>query len=157
MTDVAYDAGSGRVLALNGGRLSTLDLASDAVMDLTSADADLGRALSLDPAGNRALSASANAISGRAVSVDATARPADASYSFIVHTNEGLSISGPIEGITGRDTASWEALALDSITNFPERRAATLALMDWASQATLEVRLAHEPAGKALAWVAEVP
>ncbi|WP_438035843.1 hypothetical protein [Sorangium sp. So ce204] len=339
VTDVAYDAGSGRVFALNGGRLATLDLASGAVVDLTSADADLGSALSLDPAGNRALSASASAIyeidldtfqaeelsavgaraleydpgrarilgldeagatfeladsapelvgqaqgsdwlamafdpgsarayllgseaerredrllrycagalarfgavpawhanlvvdasggstapltlayegadpalivadlgaqpidavtiavdhpdaavcvvddggggaaeleialspslragfllvaaPGRAVSVDATARPADASYSFIVHTNEGLSVSGPIEGITGHDTASWEALALDSITNFPERRAATLALMDWASQATLEVRLAHEPAGNALAWVAEVP
>ncbi|WP_437281120.1 calcium-binding EGF-like domain-containing protein [Sorangium sp. So ce375] len=338
VTDIAVEPGSGRVFALNAGRLSILDLASGAVEELTSADADLGSALSLDPAGGRALSASADAIygidletfqieelsaagargleydpnrarilgldeagatfelvdslpelvgqtqgsdwlamafdpeiarayllgseaesredrllrycagvltrfgavpawhanvvvdagdgsaapllleyegadpalivadlgtqpvdavtiavdhpdaavcviddssraaaleielsaslragfllvaaPGRAVSVDAAQRPADASYSVIVHTDAGLSVSGPSQGITEHDTPAWEALALDSFSSFAERRGATLTLMDWASQATLQVRLAHEPAGNALAWVGEAP
>jgi hypothetical protein len=94
---------------------------------------------------------------GRAVSVDATARPAEASYSFAVHSDEGVSVSGSSAGISEYDTESWNRLALDSFTAFPERPTATLLLMDWASQATFEIALPYEPVGNALAWVGEAP
>jgi hypothetical protein len=94
---------------------------------------------------------------GRAVSVDATARPSEASYSFAVHTDDGLSVSGSSAGITEYDTESWSRLALESFVVFPERPRASLLLMDWASQATFELPLSHEPVGRALAWVGEVP
>jgi hypothetical protein len=93
----------------------------------------------------------------RAVSVDATARPSEASYSFAVHTDEGLSVSGASAGITEYDTESWNRLALASFAAFPERASAKLFLMDWASQATFELPLSHEPVGKALSWVGEAP
>jgi hypothetical protein len=91
----------------------------------------------------------------RPVRVDATARPSEASYSFAVHSDEGLSVSGSSAGITEYDTESWNRLALESFAAFPERASAKLFLMDWNSQATLELPLSHEPVGQALSWVGE--
>ncbi len=62
VTDVAYDAVERQVYVLDDGRLGTLDLASGEIEALTSADAELGTALCLDPAGKRALTASSEAI-----------------------------------------------------------------------------------------------
>jgi hypothetical protein len=62
VTDVAYDAKSGDVYALEAGRLVSLDLASGKLVTLTPASVDLGRSLCLDDAGRRAFTASTDAI-----------------------------------------------------------------------------------------------
>lgn len=93
----------------------------------------------------------------RPVRVDATERATDFSSSVIVHTAEGLTISGPSAGITEYDSEAWGGIGLTTPALFPSQPAPSLVLMDWESQATFVTRLAHRPAGAALAWVGEAP
>jgi hypothetical protein len=93
----------------------------------------------------------------RGVALDLTAVPAEPSYTIVVHTDEGLDVSGPDRGVGEYDAEAWEALSLVTLSELPAQPRARLVLMDWASQATLGIDLAHRPAGSALAWVEQAP
>jgi EGF-like domain len=93
----------------------------------------------------------------RSVALDLSARSADSSYSVVVYTAEGLTTTGSSAGVTEYDAEAWGGLALTTLADFATRPAATLVLMDWATQATLPLDLAHQPAGAALAWVGAAP
>lgn len=62
VTDVAYEQGTERIYALDGGRLALVDLGSGELSPLSEAGVDLGGALCLDQPGRRALTASTDAI-----------------------------------------------------------------------------------------------
>jgi hypothetical protein len=62
VTDVAYASASRSVYALSEGRLFSVDLMTGDMVGLTAADVNLGSALCLDEAGQRAFTASADAV-----------------------------------------------------------------------------------------------
>ncbi len=62
VTDVAYDTSNENAYLLDGGRLFSLDLKSGEAVARTATGKDLGSALCLDPAGQRAFTASADAV-----------------------------------------------------------------------------------------------
>lgn len=92
----------------------------------------------------------------RDVRLDLTATSQDVRSNIFVHTREGLSIAGPSGSVTEYGQQSWANLGLTTLENLPPAPSSRLLLMDWASQATLSLELAHRAVG-GLAWVGEAP